>query len=99
MTSQHWMRDREAREAIIRQIGIGEVIKTVVVDKGHRNGPEIHEVTSTAIIVIYNQRTHKMITKLIARPNQIRRYYRENEIIPNDLIQLARDHQKRGYNR
>ena len=99
MTSRHWEQDREAREQIINEIGIGEVVKTVVVDKGHRNGPEVHEITSTAIIVIYNQRTHKMITKLIARPNQIRRYYREDEIVPNGLIQLARDHQRRGYNR
>ena len=99
MTSRHWERDREAREQIINQIGIGLVIKTVVVDKGHRNGPEIHEITNTGIIIIYNQRTHKMITKLIARPNQIKRYYKENETIPNGLIQLAIDHQKRGFNK
>lgn len=99
MTSRHWERDRKARDQVINEIGIGVVIKTVVVDKGHKNGPEIHEITSTGIIVIYNQRTHKMITKLIATPNQIRRYYREDEIVPNGLIQLARDHHRRGYNR
>ena len=40
-----------------------------------------------------------MITKLIARPGQIKRYYKEDEIIPEGLIQLAKDHQKRGYNK
>lgn len=99
MNSRHWEMDRAEREAIINAIGIGIVIKTVVVDRGHRNGPEVHKITDTGIVVIYNQRTGRMITKLIARPNQIRRYYKEDEIIPKDLIQLAKDHQKRGYNK
>lgn len=99
MTSRHWEKDREAREAIINQIGIGIVIKTVVMDRGHKNGPEIHEITNTGIVVIYNQRTHKMVTKLIARPNQIKRYYKEDETIPTGLIELAKAHQRMGYNK
>lgn len=99
MNSRHWEMDRAEREAIINMIGVGIVIKTVVVDRGHRNGPEVHKITDTGIVIIYNQRTGRMITKLIARPNQIRRYYKEDETIPEDLIQLAKDHQKRGYNK
>lgn len=98
MTSNHWMKDREAREALIKKIGIGQVIKTVVVDKGHKNGPEIHELTNTGIVVIYNKRSHKMITKLIARPGQVRRYYKENEQVPTDVLKIAREHLKMGYN-
>lgn len=98
MTSNHWMKDREAREALIEKIGIGQVIKTVVVDKGHKNGPEIHELTSTGIVVIYNKRSHKMITKLIARPGQVRRYYKENEQVPTNVLKIAREHLKMGYN-
>lgn len=43
-----------------------------VVDRGHPNGPEIHSVTDTGIIVVHNQRTGKMVTKLIARPGQVK---------------------------
>ena len=43
MNSRHYTRDRQNREAIITQIGVGTVIKEVVVDRGHRNGPEISE--------------------------------------------------------
>lgn len=98
MTSNHYISDRQARENLIAEIGYGKVIKSVVVDRNHPNGPEIHEISNTGIITIYNQRTHKMITKLIARPGQIRRYYKENEIIPRELLELAREHQKMAYN-
>lgn len=98
MTSKHYTRDRQRREELIEQIGYGEVIKRVVVDRNHPNGAEIHEISNTGIITIFNQRTHKLITKLIARPNQIRRYFKENESIPNGLIELAQYHQKMAYN-
>lgn len=96
MTSKHYQMDRERREAVIREIGLGTVVKTVTVDRGHRNGPEDHEIRSTGIIVIYNHRTQKMVTKLIARPAQIRRYYREDEIVPENLLTIAREHARKN---
>ena len=45
MNSKHYTKDRQRREAIIAQIGTGTVIKEVVVDRGHRNGPEVHKIT------------------------------------------------------
>lgn len=98
MTSKHYTNDRQARERLINEIGNGKVIKSVVIDRGHRNGAEIHEISDTGIITIFNQRTRKMITKLIARPGQVRRYFKENETIPNGLIELARKHQQMAYN-
>ena len=97
-TTFHFSRDRQDREALIRQIGEGKVIKTVVIDKGHPNGPEIHKITNNAIVLIYNQRTGKLITKLIARPGQIKRYFTENEIIPMELLDIAKQHQKMRFN-
>ena len=97
MNSRHYTKDRQNREAIITQIGTGTVIKEVVVDHGHRNGPEIHKITDTALILVYNQRTGILVTKLIARPAQILRYYRENEVRPTKAIELARVHTKLKY--
>lgn len=96
MTSQHWTNDRQTREDVIRMIGLGEVVATFIVDRGHRNGAERHEITSTGIIVIYNNRTNKMVTKLIARPGQIRRYY-ENGRAPRNLIEKAIDNTVRNH--
>jgi hypothetical protein len=98
MNSRHYRRDRQAREAIIEQIGTGTVIKEVVVDRGHRNGPEIHKITDTALILVYNQRTGILVTKLIARPAQILRYYREDEVRPMAVVELARQHARMRYN-
>jgi hypothetical protein len=97
-TSKHYLSDREKRENLIKKIGYGKVIKTVVVDRNHKNGPEIHEISDTGIITIFNQRSHKLITKLIARPNQIKRYFSENEVIPTKVLQLAKVHQNLAYN-
>lgn len=97
-TSRHWTDERAAREAAIRAIGMGEVIKSVTVDKGHANGPELHELSTTGIITIYNARTHKLVTKLIARPGQVRRYFEAGEAIPAWLLNIARDHQRLALN-
>jgi hypothetical protein len=94
MTSRHYNRDRIIREKLIREIGVGKEIKTVRVDKGHPNGAELHTITTNGIVIIRNERTKKMITKLIARPNQIRRYGIEDK----KVIEIARKHQTLGYN-
>ena len=96
--SNHWKLERKERAKIIAQIGTGHIIKEVEVDRNHPNGPEIHKISDTGIITIFNKRTKKMITQLIARPGQIRRYFNENEIIPTELLDLAREHQKMAYN-
>ncbi len=97
MTSKHYSTDRQERENLIRQIGIGIIIKSVRWDKGHRNGAEIHKITNTGIVIIYNERTGKMITKLIARPGQIRRYWTDGNA-PQELVNLAYEHTKKNYN-
>lgn len=89
MTSKHYENDRKEREAIIRLIGYGIIVGSFKVDRGHKNGLERHEISSTGIITIYNDRTNKLITKLVARPGQIRRYYNNEAEIPTGLIDKA----------
>ena len=84
--SKHYAQDRRDRENRIQKIGEGTIIKTVVVDRGHRNGPEIHEISDTGIITVFNQKTHKLITKMIARPGQIKRYFNN---APKKLLDIA----------
>ena len=78
---------------------MGNPVRTFCCDRGHPNGPELHTITDTGIIIIRNERTNKLITTLIARPGQIYRYYaEEGESPPKFLMDLARQHQEAGYN-
>ena len=98
MTSKHYTKDRQIREAIIKQIGLGEEVATFEIDRGHRNGTELHTITTTGIIIIRNKRTNKLITKLIARPSQISRYFptQTNEV--RALMKIAQKHKEMKYN-
>lgn len=94
MTSIHYMEERSSREDLINKIGLGNFVTQVIIDKGHKNEPERHVLTNTGIIVIYNLYTNKMVTKLIARPGQLKRF----KGVPQYLIQIVKEHQKEGYN-
>ena len=98
MTSRHYNRDRIEREKLIKLIGMGKEVATFRIDRHHINGAELHTITSTGIIVIRNEKTNKLITKLIARPNQIKRYFTEETKEVKKLMRIAREHQKLGYN-
>ena len=96
MVSKHYKDERQAREDAIRKIGYGTVIKTVLVNHPVA-GLQIHRITDTGIVLVYNKDTHKLITKLIARVGQIKRYY-PNGDAPKDLLDKAFQHQQLGLN-
>lgn len=96
-TSRHYSEERADREARIALIGEGEVVDRFVVDRGHRNGPEVHELTTTAIIKVYNQRSGKLVTKMIARPGQIKRYYAQGKA-PKAILNRAYENVQMGWN-
>ena len=99
-TTEHFATERQGRDAFIHDvIGVGNVIDTFVVDRGHVGGAEIHSVTDTAIIIINNQQTNKLITELVARPAQLRRLYGERgEEPPKWLLRLAYNNNRHKYN-
>lgn len=101
--SLHYRNDRRAREQKIREIGLGRELDRFYQDRGHINGPEIHVVTSTGIIIIYNKRTGIMVTKKIARPKQIEDLYNEKyhstSMIPQETLDMARYHQRMGWHK
>lgn len=95
MYTQHYS-DRLYREQVITSIGgYGKLLGSCVVDKGHQNGEEIHFLTDNAIIVIYNRKTLRRITTLIARPRQMTRY---GFNIPQYVLDRAEQHKLVGLN-
>ena len=72
-----------------------KVLKIAVVNKGHKNGNEIHLVYNNGIVKIYNANTRKFITVLITRKPQIERYKVKITKTMRKKINL---HIKQGYN-
>lgn len=72
-----------------------KVLKIAVVNKGHKNGNEIHLVYNNGIIKIYNANTRRFITVLIARVPQIERYKIK---ITKTMRNKIKSHVAKGYN-
>ena len=72
-----------------------KVIRIAVVNKGHANGEEVHVVYNNGVVKVYNERTHKFITVLIARVPQIERY---NIKVTKAMRKKINTHIKQGYN-
>jgi hypothetical protein len=73
-----------------------------IIDRGHKNGLEVHSISDKGIIVIHNLNSGKLITKLLARPQQIKRYYESTGRAPppeyESILELAKQHHILGYN-
>lgn len=103
METEHYKNQRYNREKFINEhIGDGYIVDGFIVDKGHPHGAEVHSITENAIIIVHNYHTGKLVTKLLARPQQIRRYYeatgREHPPEYEHILELARWHNILGYN-
>ena len=100
LTTNHLSVDRANRTHVVKElIGYGKPVRGFKVNRHHRNGMEYHLITSTALVMIFNFNSKKLITVLVARPNQIKRYYEAaGETAPQELLDLAYEHYKLGYN-
>lgn len=90
--------NRSKRLQIAERLIIEEsakVIKIAVVNKGHANGNEIHLVYNNGVVKVYNERTRKFITVLIARAPQIERYKIK---ITKTMRNKIKSHIAKGYN-
>lgn len=99
----HFSIDRSERHLkVLSLLGVGRHLYSFIVDKGHVNGAEIHSIFSNGVIVIRNRRTNLLITELIARPGQIRRYWEiQGKALPCEMwvvMEKAKQNQVKGYN-
>ena len=72
-----------------------KVLKIAIVNKGHKNGQEIHVVYNNGVVKVYNEHTRKFITVLIARAPQIERYKVK---ITKTMRKKIESHIAKGYN-
>jgi len=96
--TMHFDEHRQSRQNAINEIFSIEgknLNSTYWVDKNHPNGAEIHQIYENGIIEIFNERTQKHITTLIARKNQLIRY---NSNLPKSMLNKAIKHEQKGLN-
>ena len=72
-----------------------KVLKIAIVNKGHKNGNEIHLVYNNGVVKVYNQNTRKFITVLIARVPQVERYKIK---VTKTMRNKIKSHIAKGYN-
>ena len=87
------MNERTKRMDNVYKIEKTPVIdKCFLVDKGHKDGQEIHVVTHCGVIYVYNfmklflRSNNALVTVMIARPNQIIRLYEACNLSVNNAI-------------
>lgn len=104
MITKHYNNQRYNREKFIEEHlgGDGYIVDGFVVDNRHPNGLEVHSITDNGIIIVYNLVSGNLVTKLIARENQIKRYYKSTGREPpkeyENILKLARWHESLHYN-
>ena len=89
---------RTKRVALVERLLINENAKlcgAYIVNKGQKNGYEIHVVYNNGIVRIYNQRTGKHITDLVARVPQVERYGIK---VTKTMKRKIKVHIENGYN-
>lgn len=103
MTSKHYECQRSRREKFIDEhFCNGYIVDEFIVNRGHPHGAERHCIINNGVVIIYNLASGKLITKILARPQQIKRYYESTKKKPpleyEDILKLAREHSILGYN-
>lgn len=94
-TTNHYKNHRYRRERFIKRYlnGDGNFVDSFIINRNHPMGAEIHEIRDNGLILIFNATNKKLITKKIARPEQIKKLYKtKNKIPPQWLLDLARWH-------
>lgn len=103
--SYHAREDRKARFELVDMLDHKPTIdKAFVVDRGHKNGKEIHCVSQKGIIYVLNlhkylDNRNSLVTVMVARPRQIERLYEAcNLIASENILKYCRHNQQLGYN-
>lgn len=87
--SRHYTEDRTERQMVIDCIGEGTVVYTTLQYDEQRGRTYRYEITDNAILIVKDERNTKIITKMIARPSRIRRYWAD---APQEIIMIAVKH-------
>lgn len=94
-TSYHYRKDRQRREDLIQEIGLGEVVYTTTQYSEKRGRTYLYEVTTNAILIVKSVDIPDfVVTKIVARPSRLLQYW-ENP--PQEILDKAILHSRLKY--
>lgn len=101
--SKHLFYDRKARDDFVHKYDLTNknIMNVFCVDKGHQDGIELHVIYKSGIIKIINPVNRRVVTYLVARPQQIKRYYEKCRLkvdYDKSVLDLAYHHLQQGLN-
>lgn len=94
--SFHYKMERRRREKLIQEIGEGTIVSSMIEYSEQSSLTKTYLISDTGIITVVNYSTKKIVTRFIARPNQIKKYY--NGEPPQYLLQIALEHKRHKLN-
>lgn len=97
--SYHFSVERqERRQNIQRLVGKGKLVTSFIVDRQHKKGYTREYLFDNGVVLVVNEKTHRIVTEYISRPSHIRRYWDYN--VPSQyqyIVNIARKWQNLGY--
>ena len=82
----------ERMTKVFEDIFFDEIHQAFLVDKGHAKGREIHVITKNAILLIFNEKTLKLVTVFKPRKKQVQRLYKQSELdVPIEILKKTID--------
>lgn len=100
--SAHFKYERYERKKTIEMVlGQGKCLTSFVVDKAHKNGNTIDYILDNGVVVIVNEKSKKLVTTIVPRLPQLRRYFKDG-FIPqqySSLIKIAIHNERMGYHK
>ena len=102
--SKHLNHERKCRNEFIEshfKLSNKNIVNVFCVDKGHKDGIELHVIYKSGVIKVINPINRRIVTYLIARPQQIKRYYEKCRLKVNydkTVLDVAYAHELDGLN-
>ena len=105
-STEHFSEERKERLETALSVSFrgDRTYNTFLVDTGHPDGYELHNITKSGLDIVLNESKYYsgkpcLVTILIARPQQIRRLYDDlHKAIPSGLISTCEEHKRKGLN-
>lgn len=96
--SKHVIMDREERYLLIAtKVGFGEIVKTTAYNHNHTEQKRMAKLSTTGVVTIWDEWGKTLITVFCGSLATIKKIFYPRERMSQDLFNVIRNNEKRGY--